>query len=139
MLTTDQTTSTQADRNREAVQAYLGGHRSEILRPDAVFTNLTTGDQWVGPEAIGGMLRWFYSVAFEATVEEPRLIADDHAVVLAGTFAGRHIGEFAGVDATDRDVRVPLVVMYDLVDGEISAGRFLFDTAAFLAQVQGAS
>lgn len=137
MLAIDATGTTQADRNREAVLAYIGGHRAETLRHDAVFTNLSTGDQWVGPEAIGGMLHWFYQVAFEAEVVEPRLIAGDDAVVLVGTFSGKHIGEFAGLAPTGRDVRVPLVVIYDMVDGSIAAGRFLFDTASFLAQAQG--
>ena len=122
------------ERNRAAVLEYLEGHRTDRLRSDAVFANLSTGDQWVGPTAIGGMLDWFYHAAFEARVEDSRLIVGEDAVALIGTFAGRHTGSFAGIEATGRDVRVPLVVVYDLEDGQIVAGRFLFDTATFLAQ-----
>ncbi len=111
-------------------------HDVDQLRPDAVFTNLSNGDQWVGRDAVGGMLDWFYHVAFDASVRDAQLIASDDAVVLVGTFAGRHIGDFAGVAATGRDVAVPLVVVYDMAGGQIARGRFLFDTAAFLAQAR---
>jgi hypothetical protein len=32
-----------------------------------------------------------------------------------GDFVGKHIGEFAGIPATGKDVRVPLCVVYDRV------------------------
>jgi predicted ester cyclase len=53
-------------------------------------------------------------------------------------FIGRHTGEFAGVPATDKDVRVPLAVFYDLRDDMITEGRVHFDVSAFLAQVGAA-
>jgi predicted ester cyclase len=55
--------------------------------------------------------------------------------VLEADFVGRPIGEFAGVPATGKDVRVPLAVVYDVRDGVIVQGRVYFETPAFLAQV----
>jgi steroid delta-isomerase-like uncharacterized protein len=126
----------QAEANAAALRAYLAGHDTATLAPDAVFTDVTTGMTWTGPEAIGGMLDWFYHGVFEAHVEDGRLIvADDGtSAALEATFVGTHRGEFAGIAATGRTVRVPLVVVYDLGDGRITAGRVHFDVAAFLAQ-----
>jgi predicted ester cyclase len=50
------------------------------------------------------------------------------------TFVGTHQGEFAGLPATGRDVRVPLVVIYDLADGRIAGARVHFSVASFTAQ-----
>jgi predicted ester cyclase len=130
------TVATRADVNREAVLAYLNGHRGDLLRDDAVFTSLTTGQQWIGRDAIGGMLNWFYHEALDAQVEDSELIADDDKVVLLGVVVGRHTGTFAGVEATGKPIRMALVVIYDMADGTIARGRVLFDAAAFLAQVQ---
>jgi predicted ester cyclase len=55
--------------------------------------------------------------------------------VLEGDFVGKHIGEFAGVPATGKTVRVPLCVVYDLEGGKIMRGRVYFEVPAFLKQV----
>jgi predicted ester cyclase len=65
------------------------------------------------------MLDYMYRRAFQARAEfRSRIIADDQAVV-EGEFIGTHIGEFAGIPATGRQVRVPPCVVYDLEAGLI--------------------
>lgn len=124
------------ERNAEALRAYLEDHDLGRLAADATFTDVTTGLSWTGPEAIDSMLAWYYHGVFEARVEETRVFvaADGASGVLEATFVGIHRGEFAGVPATGREVRVPLVVLYGLADGRIVSGRFHFSVAAFLAQ-----
>jgi hypothetical protein len=48
--------------------------------------------------------------------------SNSHAV-WEGTFHGKHIGKFAGIPATGKEVRVPLCVVYDLVNDQIKEGR----------------
>jgi predicted ester cyclase len=50
------------------------------------------------------------------------IVGGDRAA-LEADFVGRHIGEFAGVAATGRDLRVPYSVVYDLGGGRIKALR----------------
>lgn len=121
---------------RQTVEAYLREHDAALLAADAVFTDMSTGMTWSGRRAIGGMLDWMYHDVFDAHVEDVRLIiGDDGAVaVLEATFVGVHQGEFAGVPATGRTVRVPLVVIYDLVDGVIARARVHWNVASFRAQ-----
>jgi predicted ester cyclase len=124
-------------RNADAIGAYLERHDASKLREDAVFVDVTSGLRWEGREAIAGMLELMYRVAFDARMEEPRLIVGLDGAVLEATFVGRHLGEFAGVPATGREVRVPMVVLYDLADGEICGARVHFGVASFLAQTAG--
>ncbi len=83
------------------------------------------------------MLTYFYHQAFDAHAEMGLTIyTDDHAV-LEGYFVGRHTGEFAGIPATNRSVRVPLCVVYDLADGRITRGRVYFEMPVLVAQLTG--
>jgi steroid delta-isomerase-like uncharacterized protein len=132
------TSIAQRSPNQAALHGYLIDHDASFLADDATFTDVTSGMQWTGREAIAAMLEWLYSGVFEAHVEDVRVIADADASAAAAEllFVGRHIGEFAGVPATGRDVRVPMVVIYELSGGRITAARVHFNVAAFQAQVQ---
>ena len=121
----------------QALQGYLVDHDASYLTEDATFTDVTSGMQWTGREAIAAMLDWLYRGVFDARVEDLRLIVgmDGSAAAAELVFAGRHQGEFAGVPATGRDVRVPMVVIYDVAGGQITAARVHFNVASFMAQV----
>jgi steroid delta-isomerase-like uncharacterized protein len=123
------------ERNRDAVVGYLERHEAEKLAADAVFTDMSSGQVWTGREQIGGMLDAMYHQMFDARADLKNLIVDEDHAVLEAMFVGRHIGEFAGVPATNKDVSVPLAVIYDLRDGQIVAGRVFWTVPVFLAQV----
>lgn len=125
------------ESTREAITRYLNSNHSDLsmMAPDVVFTNMATGDEHRGVEALAGMLHYVYHVAFDARAETKSLVVADSQAVLEGDFVGRHIGEFAGVPATGKTVRVPLCVVYDLEGGMIKRGRVYFEVPAFLKQV----
>ena len=58
--------------------------------------------------------------------------------MLDADFVGRHVGEFAGVPATGRDVRVPYAVVYDVADDGIHALRIYLAPEHIVAQITGA-
>jgi len=124
-----------AAQNREALIGYLERHDATRLAEDATFTDMSSGQSWRGREQIGGMLDAMYHQMFDARAETRNLIVDDEHAVLEASFIGRHIGEFAGVPATNKDVNVPLAVIYDFRDGQIIAGRVFWTVPVFLAQV----
>jgi steroid delta-isomerase-like uncharacterized protein len=105
------------------------------MADDVVFTVMATGQEYKGPEAILGMLNYFYHGAFEATAQLKNMVIGEGSAIVEWDFIGRHTGEFAGVPATDREVRVPLCVAYDLENDRIKRGRISFEIPAFLAQV----
>ena len=125
------------DRTREVFERYAAADHGDVteLSDDVVFRVMGTGDEYRTPQGVKGMLDWFYHVAFDARAEVRNTIIGEGIAVLEADFVGRHIGEFAGVPLTGKDVRVPLAVIYDLRDDRIAEGRVYFETPAFLAQV----
>ena len=99
-------------------------HDAIYVAENAVFKNMNTGDQINGRKAIADMLHYIYHVAFDAkAIVNNTVITKTHALVEA-SFVGNHIGEFAGIPATGKQVNVPLCVTYDLnEDGLIQNGR----------------
>ena len=129
-----------AESTRQVLQRYVdSGHTDiSVMADDVVFTNMTSGEETHGPDAVQGMLQYVYHVAFDADALDTKLICDDGRAVLEATFAGRHIGEFAGIPATGREVRVPLVVVYDLENDRIKRGRIHMQMPVMFQQL-GAS
>ena len=126
------------ETTREVVTAYLQNHGdTTLMAADAVFTDMGTGQEYRGREAIAQSLEYFYRHAFEARPEvHSTVIADGHAVA-EGEFVGRHTGEFAGIPATGREVRVPICVAYDVEGDKITRAR-IYLLASVLMQQLGA-
>jgi ketosteroid isomerase-like protein len=123
--------------NAATFSKYAIGHDESQLTDDAVYTDMNSGQQSVGREQIAGMLHWVYSVAFDATFEETGRTIDEEYGAVEGVIVGRHIGEFAGVPASNRDVRIPMAVVYRFRDGKIAAANIYMAAGAFMAQVTG--
>jgi predicted ester cyclase len=125
------------EQTRAVMRRYLDSEHSDVsvMDPNVVFTVMATGQEHRGPEGVRQMLHYFYHVAFDATAETRVEMFDDEHAMVEGFFVGRHIGEFAGIPATGKHVRVPLCVVYDFEDGKIRHGRVYFETPALLHQL----
>ena len=122
---------------RKTMQRYFDAAHGDtsMLAEDVVFTTMGTGEEYRGREAVEGMLNYFYHTAFEATATTRlTLFGEDHAM-LEGEVVGKHIGEFEGIPATGKNVRVPLCVVYDLEKNQIKRGRVYFETSALIKQL----
>jgi steroid delta-isomerase-like uncharacterized protein len=125
------------ERTREVMTRYLDSQHSDLsmMADDVVFTNMATGEEHRGVEGVRKMLDHVYHEAFDATAETRNRIYSEDRAVLEGEFVGTHIGTFAGIPATRREVRVPLCVVYDLVNGKISRGRVYMQVPVLLRQL----
>jgi len=110
-------------QTRQNVLDYFKTHDLKYIAEDAVFRNLSTGEVYTGREEIGGMLHFMYHVAFDAKAETINYVIEENKAVVEAYFKGRHIGEIAGLKATDKEVDVPLCVSYDLKNGLIQQAR----------------
>lgn len=130
--------SDETNETKAAISRYLDSKHEDLsmLADDVVFTNMATGEKHTGPEEIRQMLHYVYHVAFEAVAEIRNLIIENNRAVLEADIVGTHIGEFAGIPATNKKVRVPLCVVYDLDGGKITHGRIYFELPALMAQIQ---
>jgi steroid delta-isomerase-like uncharacterized protein len=125
------------ESTRDVITRYVGSDHTDlsVMAADVVFTNMATGEEHRGPEGVRAMLEFVYHTAFDAHAETRNMIFSDANAVLEADFVGRHIGEFAGVAATHKDVRVPLCVVYDLENDKIKRGRVYFEVPALLKQL----
>jgi predicted ester cyclase len=103
------------EETRRVLEAYFSGDHGDVstLADDAVFRVMSTGEEHRGPEAIKAMLDYFYRQVFEADAHPRNLVVGEGSAAGEWDFVGRHIGEFAGVPATGKEVNIPLCVCYD--------------------------
>lgn len=119
------------------IEAYFKTHDTAYVAEDAVFKNMSTGEETKGRKAISEMLNYIYHVAFDARADVKHTIATDKNAVLEASFTGKHIGDFAGIAATGKQVNVPLCVTYDLNnDGLIKEARIYMLTDVMMQQLK---
>lgn len=125
------------ESTRSVMDRFFSAEHSDtsMMADEVVFTIMGTGQTHEGPEAVLGMLDYFYRVAFEATAETKNLIISSDHAVLEADFVGKHVGDFAGIPPTQKEVRVPLCVIYD-VDGDlITQGRVYMEMPVMMSQL----
>ena len=108
---------------KQNLENFAKTHDAKYVAEDAVFKNMGTGEETKGREAIAGLLQYLYHIAFDARAEVINMVITEDKAVLEGSFKGKHIGEFAGLAATNKEVDVPLCVSYDLENGLIKYAR----------------
>ena len=124
--------STQATMMR-----YFNSEHGDVsmMAEDVAFTIMATGQEHRGREGVMGMLTYFYHIAFDATATTRTVLFGENNAMIESDFVGKHIGEFAGIPATGKNVSVPLCVVYDLENDQIKRGRVYFEMPALMQQL----
>jgi len=133
--TAAQPAASPTDRTREILEAYWQNHDPSYLAEDAVFTMMPTGEEIKGRDAIARHLHHFYQEAFNARAERTSAIFGENSGLLEAMVVGKHTGEFAGIAATGRDVRVPLSVAYELENEKITRARIYLMVNVLVQQI----
>jgi len=125
---------------RQAMQDYLDSlvKRADFTAyytDDVVASFEGTDQRAAGREAAGQLIRYVHEGAFDARMELKSLLVDAGKAAIEADFVGTHIAEFAGLQATGREVRVPYSVVYDLQDDKISALRIYFPMGLLMEQL----
>ena len=126
-----------ASSTQKNIEAYFNSHDVQYVAEDAVFTSMNTGEKTIGREAVAQMLHYIYHVAFDARAEIKNMIITENKAVLEADFMGKHIGEFAGIPPTNKEVNVPLCIVYDLENGLIKQARVYFLMDVMMKQLAG--
>jgi predicted ester cyclase len=127
-------------QQRETMQHYLDalikrGDFSRYFTHDVAVTIEGTGQRATGREPAEQLIRFFHEKAFDARPELKNLLVDEDKAAIEADFAGTHAGEFAGVQPTGREVRVPYSVLYDLSGDQISQLRIYLPLSTLLEQI----
>ena len=132
-------TDDNAARTREILESYWTNHDPGYVAEDAVFTMMPTGEEIRGRDAIARHMHHFYQVAFNAKAERVSAIFAENSGLLEAMVVGKHTGEFAGIAATGREIRVPLSVAYELKNGQITKARIYLMVNVLIQQIAPAS
>ena len=127
-------------QQREVMQHYLDalikrGDFSQYFTDDIAVTVEGTDQRADGREPAEQLIRYFHEKAFDARPELRTLIIGQANAALEADFAGTHTGEFAGVQPTGREVRVPYSVIYDLREDQISGLRIYMPMSTLIEQL----
>lgn len=114
---------------------YWQNHDLKYVAEDAVFKNISTGEEYRGRTEIGAFLHYIYQVAFDAKADVKNFAVTEDKAMFDGYFKGRHIGEYAGIQATQKEVNVPLCVSYSLKNGLITEARIFLLTEIMRQQL----
>jgi SnoaL-like polyketide cyclase len=120
---------------KENFENFLATHDVKYIAEDAVYKNFGTGDEYHGRDEIGGMLHFMYHVAFDARAEVTNKIVTEKKAMFEANFVGKHIGEFSGVQPTNKEINVPLCVSYDMENGLIKKARIYLLTDVLMRQI----
>lgn len=129
------------ETTRETMMRYFNSDHGDtsMMADDVVFTMMATGEETKTPAGVLAMLHHFYHVAFDATADIKNSAFDDGKALVEGDIIGKHIGEFAGIPATNKDFRVPICVVYDLENDQIKRARIYFEVPVLMQQLGVAS
>ena len=125
------------ESTRKTLTRYLDSKHSDgsMLADDVVFTHMATGQEHAGRDGVLQMLNFMYHVAFDADAEIRNTVVADGRAAMEADFVGTHIGEFAGIPATRKRVRVPLCVVYDFENDRIRRGRVYLEMPVLFQQL----
>lgn len=119
-----------AAENRHDMDATLA-----TLHPECVFADHPLGLEWRGREGAREHYTMWWS-AFGTTVEDGQVHwVDDDFLVGEASFAGRHVGPFAGIEATGAELSLRFVVFVRFRDGLLAGERFMYDLNGVLTQL----
>ena len=120
---------------QETMTAYFETHDVQYVAEDAIFRLMFTGEEHHGREGVSQLLAYFYQVAFDAHAEPRKIIITETQAVAEADFVGRHIGELPGLPPTQKNVRVPFTVVYDLENALIKEARIYFPMDVLMKQL----
>lgn len=112
-----------SSKTKRSIERYFESHDPSYLTEDTMFIDMSSNEVTIGRQAVNNMLHQLYHVIFDAHLDISKTVVCDEYAFLEGKFIGRHIGNFKGLEATQKLVSVPICVAYDLDDGLIKVAR----------------
>lgn len=105
------------------------------LTTDCVFEDLASGRRWLGHAGAGAHYRMWWEAFDNQVSTEVRHFPAPSLAIVETRWAGRHVGEFWGIEPTGRDIDVPVVIFVKIKAGLMAGERFCWDRATLLAQL----
>ena len=129
--------ATSSDTSTQTIidKYFSSGHDVQYLAEDSVFTDMGNGKQSHGRDEIKDLLNYMYHVAFDAKAEITNKVFCGNKAVMEFNFRGKHIGEFSGIMPSNKEVNVPICVVYDLENNLIKKARIYLLSNTLIKQL----
>lgn len=135
MLTTDDWAL--LARHTDVENAHQLAETLATLTPDCIFEDVPLGMTCRGRDEAARYYRmWWDALDPTVAVEQVHEVAGAAAVVAETVWHGRHIGPFLGIEATGKELSIPLVIVAELRDGLLASERLYWDRATVVEQLQ---
>jgi predicted ester cyclase len=128
------------DTTHETMAGYVDaltqrGDYGRFFADTVAFSIEGTDQSASGRDAVVETIRWLHEDAFDARPDIKNLVLAERQAAVEADFVGTHTGEFAGIAATGKNVRVPYAVLYDLEGDRISALRLYMSLDLIVQQI----
>ena len=125
---------------QQTMEAYLedlvgGGPYKRHFTEDVVVALVGYDQGAEGPDDAEAWIDFLHREAFEARPELKNMFCADGKATAEVDFVARHVGEFGGMAATGREVRVPYSVVYDVEGEKIKALRIYMPMDVLMEQL----
>ena len=130
------------ESTRQALDAYLNaltsfGDFGRHMTDDVTVAFMGTDRMVTGRAAAEQLITFVHAHAFKTAVQIKGVACGDGHAMLEAEFVGTHIGEFEGVPASNRHVRVPYAAAYDIEGDRIRTLRLYFPLEQLMRQIRG--
>jgi hypothetical protein len=129
------------ESTRQALDGYLEallsfGDFGRFMTDDVTVAFMGTDRVIQGRAAAEQLITFVHAVAFKTAIQIKGVACGDGHAMLEAEFVGTHIGEFEGVPASNRHVRVPYAAAYDVEGGRITVLRLYFPLEQLMRQIR---
>ena len=118
----------QQRKNKEFIIRYINA-LSGVIKTRGVM------EQYMTDEELLGHILFFDSAFPKYEMFADEITAEGNRVVIRARFKGCHIGEFNGIQPTNRNVEFPFVISYDIENGKIVNHWLIADSMALMEQL----
>jgi predicted ester cyclase len=126
-----------AETMRSYLDAFLArGDFADYFTDEVTWTTVGGGQDRQGRQPVRKFLVWMHTRAFDAHPKVKSLVIGGGQAALEADFVGTHTGEFLGMAATGKSVRVPYCVVFDLRGDKIAALRAYIPMDLFTQQLK---
>ncbi len=116
--------------NRRSIDGLL-----ETLCDEPVYKIMATSEKYEGKEAVANFYRGLFEGVPEAGFELINVFVGEEGVVEESILRGRQRGALFGIAATNREIALPLTIVFPMLNGQILGERLYFDLATLARQL----